>query len=113
MFYESPAQFLQLVGLFAAPDTVHLVTGLPRTASGELVRSILTKLALGEKEDFGDTSMVADNTIVAKLIKQVKTKPVLLKGSPSPKKAHRRKKIKKQKNKTGRASSREKGWQKV
>jgi acetyl-CoA synthetase len=61
------------VGSFAAPDMVHIVpVGLPKTRSGKIMRRILRKVAVHGKEldvkDLGDTSTLADATVVDALI---------------------------------------------
>ena len=59
------------IGPFAAPDWV-LVTGdVPKTRSGKIMRRLLRKIAEGETE-LGDTSTLADESVVARLVQQVK-----------------------------------------
>lgn len=58
------------LGPFCAPDTVHWAPALPKTRSGKIMRRILRKIA--EKgsgvKDLGDTSTLADPSVVADLI---------------------------------------------
>jgi acetyl-CoA synthetase len=56
------------VGPFAAPDVVHWAPGLPKTRSGKIMRRILRKVASGEMDQLGDTSTLADPSIVDTLI---------------------------------------------
>ena len=61
------------VGAFASPETLHYApTGLPKTRSGKIMRRILRKVAsLGaavEPSDLGDTSTLADPSVVDDLI---------------------------------------------
>ncbi|XP_050361102.1 acetyl-coenzyme A synthetase [Nymphalis io] len=55
------------IGAFAAPDTIQYAPGLPKTRSGKIMRRILRKIALGEK-DVGDTSTLADPSVVEELL---------------------------------------------
>lgn len=48
------------IGRFAAPDTVHITRGLPKTRSGKVMRRILRKIASHEYEGLGDTSTLSD-----------------------------------------------------
>merc|ERR1712137_1238290 len=54
------------IGAFATPDVIHWAPGLPKTRSGKIMRRVLRKLALPsyETEDLGDTSTLADPTVV-------------------------------------------------
>jgi acetyl-CoA synthetase len=56
------------IGPFAAPDVVHWAPGLPKTRSGKIMRRILRKVASGEMDQLGDTSTLADPSIVDTLI---------------------------------------------
>ena len=59
------------IGPFAAPDWI-LVTGdVPKTRSGKIMRRLLRKIAEGETE-LGDTSTLADESVVGRLVQQVK-----------------------------------------
>ncbi|XP_072931057.1 acetyl-coenzyme A synthetase [Epargyreus clarus] len=55
------------IGAFAAPDVIHNASGLPKTRSGKIMRRILRKIAMGDT-DIGDTSTLADPTVVDKLL---------------------------------------------
>ncbi|KAK8407384.1 hypothetical protein O3P69_002131 [Scylla paramamosain] len=54
------------IGAFASPDFIQLAPGLPKTRSGKIMRRVLRKIAVGDK-DFGDISTLADPSIVEKL----------------------------------------------
>jgi acetyl-CoA synthetase len=56
------------IGAFATPDRIQIVTGLPKTRSGKIMRRILRKIAAGEYEELGDISTLADPTVVEKLV---------------------------------------------
>ncbi|KAK7241881.1 acyl-CoA synthetase [Aureococcus anophagefferens] len=60
------------VAAFAAPDAIHWAPGLPKTRSGKIMRRILRKIAAGgvevDREGLGDTSTLADPSIVDDLI---------------------------------------------
>jgi len=55
------------IGPIAAPDTIHWATGLPKTRSGKIMRRILRKIAANESDQLGDTSTLADPTVVESL----------------------------------------------
>ncbi len=56
------------IGPIAKPDVIQFADGLPKTRSGKIMRRILRKIAAGRTEDIGDTSTLADPTVVEKLI---------------------------------------------
>jgi acetyl-CoA synthetase len=55
------------IGPFATPDVVLVVPGLPKTRSGKIMRRILRSIAAGESEDLGDTTTLADPSVVSVL----------------------------------------------
>ncbi|MBG0780686.1 MAG: acetate--CoA ligase [Bacteroidales bacterium] len=59
----------KLIGPFAKPDKIQIVSGLPKTRSGKIMRRILRKIAEGHKSNFGDTSTLLDPEIVEEIIK--------------------------------------------
>ncbi|MBU6235793.1 MAG: AMP-binding protein, partial [Alphaproteobacteria bacterium] len=58
-----------IIGPIAALDHVQWTTGLPKTRSGKIMRRILRKVAANELENLGDTSTLADPSIVDTLVK--------------------------------------------
>nr|AMT98406.1 acetyl-CoA synthetase [Dunaliella tertiolecta] len=56
------------IGAFAAPDVIHWAPGLPKTRSGKIMRRVLRKIAGGQENELGDTSTLADPSIVRQLI---------------------------------------------
>jgi acetyl-CoA synthetase len=58
----------QILGRYAAPDTVLIVPDLPKTRSGKIMRRILRKIATKQTGELGDTTTLADPTIVQTLI---------------------------------------------
>lgn len=54
----------KLVGPFAKPDKIQIVSGLPKTRSGKIMRRILRKIAEGDVSNLGDTSTLLDPTVV-------------------------------------------------
>ncbi len=52
----------------ATPDLIHWTSGLPKTRSGKIMRRILRKIAANEYESLGDTSTLADPSVVDELI---------------------------------------------
>ena len=62
------------IGPIATPDYVHITGGLPKTRSGKIMRRILRKIASNEFENLGDTSTLADPSVVQDLIDNRKNK---------------------------------------
>ncbi|OBU15834.1 acetate--CoA ligase [Photobacterium aquimaris] len=56
------------IGPIATPDFLHWTNALPKTRSGKIMRRILRKIATGDTESLGDTSTLADPSVVEKLI---------------------------------------------
>ena len=56
------------IGPIATPDVIQWAPGLPKTRSGKIMRRILRKVAEGETSGFGDTSTLADPTVVEALL---------------------------------------------
>jgi len=59
----------QEIGPFAAPDVLQWAPGLPKTRSGKIMRRILRKIAENELGALGDTSTLADPSVVDDLVK--------------------------------------------
>ncbi len=57
------------IGPIATPEFIQWAPGLPKTRSGKIMRRVLRKIAAGDSEDFGDTSTLADPSIVEDLVK--------------------------------------------
>ncbi len=62
-----------IIGAIAKPDKIIFTPELPKTRSGKIMRRILRKIAANEFEDLGDTSTLADPSIVEDLIKKRKS----------------------------------------
>ncbi len=62
------------IGPLATPDFIHITSGLPKTRSGKIMRRILRKIASNDFENLGDTSTLADPSVVDDLIKNRKNK---------------------------------------
>ncbi|HYH23284.1 MAG TPA: acetyl-coenzyme A synthetase, partial [Azospirillum sp.] len=56
------------IGPIASPDLIQWAPGLPKTRSGKIMRRILRKIAANEHEALGDTSTLADPTVVTELV---------------------------------------------
>ncbi|RQD75265.1 MAG: acetate--CoA ligase [Candidatus Syntrophonatronum acetioxidans] len=67
----------KVIGPIASPDFIVLTPGLPKTRSGKIMRRILRKVAAGEYQEIGDTTTLADPSVVELIVNQVKD----LKGS--------------------------------
>ncbi|MCL5124211.1 MAG: acetate--CoA ligase [Deltaproteobacteria bacterium] len=57
------------IGPIATPDAIQWADGLPKTRSGKIMRRLLKKIAAGTVEDLGDTTTLADPTIVGQLVR--------------------------------------------
>ncbi|MFD2067442.1 acetate--CoA ligase [Pontibacter silvestris] len=55
---------VQQIGKIARPDKIQVVSGLPKTRSGKIMRRILRKVAEGDTSNLGDTSTLLDPDIV-------------------------------------------------
>ncbi|MGZ2410677.1 acetyl-CoA synthetase [Sphingomonas sp. F9_3S_D5_B_2] len=56
------------IGALAAPHKIHFTPALPKTRSGKIMRRILRKIAEGATDGFGDTSTLADPSVVDALL---------------------------------------------
>ena len=56
------------IGALAAPERIQFAPSLPKTRSGKIMRRILRKIAEGETSGFGDTSTLADPSVVDSLV---------------------------------------------
>ncbi|MEZ5528362.1 MAG: acetate--CoA ligase [Porticoccaceae bacterium] len=65
---ELVALCVKEIGPIAKPDLIHWAPGLPKTRSGKIMRRILRKVAANELENLGDTSTLADPSVVGQLI---------------------------------------------
>lgn len=66
------SQVRKSIGPFAAPKQVFAVPDLPKTRSGKIMRRILRKILSGEEDQLGDTSTLADPSVVDTIIDTVK-----------------------------------------
>jgi acetyl-CoA synthetase len=58
------------IGPIATPDKIQFADALPKTRSGKIMRRILTKIAAGTVDQLGDTSTLADPSVVDILVKE-------------------------------------------
>ena len=61
-------QVRRSIGGFAAPDVIHVAAGLPKTRSGKIMRRILRKIAENAPDQLGDTTTLADPSVVESLV---------------------------------------------
>jgi acetyl-CoA synthetase len=59
-----------VIGPIATPDKLQFAPGLPKTRSGKIMRRILRKIAHNQVEELGDTSTLADPSVVENLVKE-------------------------------------------
>jgi len=62
------------IGPIATPDLIQFAPGLPKTRSGKIMRRILRKIASNEHDQLGDTTTLADPTVVESLVENRKNK---------------------------------------
>jgi len=62
------------IGPIATPDLIQFAPGLPKTRSGKIMRRILRKIAANEHDQLGDTTTLADPTVVSSLVENRKNK---------------------------------------
>ena len=65
---EIRATVTKFIGPIAKPDKIQIVSGLPKTRSGKIMRRILRKISEGAVDQLGDTSTLADPTVVNNLV---------------------------------------------
>jgi len=56
------------IGPIATPDAIQFAPSLPKTRSGKIMRRILRKIAEGDTSNLGDTSTLADPSVVENLV---------------------------------------------
>ena len=62
------------IGVIATPDLIQFAPALPKTRSGKIMRRILRKIAANEHDQLGDTTTLADPTVVESLVENRKNK---------------------------------------
>lgn len=60
-------QVAKEIGAIAKPDKIQIVSGLPKTRSGKIMRRILRKIAEGDTSNLGDTSTLLDPNVVEEI----------------------------------------------
>jgi acetyl-CoA synthetase len=68
---ELAAHVRKEIGPIATPDVIQFSDALPKTRSGKIMRRILTKIAAGDVSNLGDTSTLADPSVVDALLKKL------------------------------------------
>ena len=63
----------KIIGPIAKPDQVQIVSGLPKTRSGKIMRRILRKVASSDISNLGDTSTLLNPEVVDEIIKGAKS----------------------------------------
>ncbi|MDF2452070.1 MAG: acs [Bacteroidota bacterium] len=66
---EIIAEVNKIIGPIAKPDKIQIVSGLPKTRSGKIMRRILRKVAEGDISNLGDTSTLLDPAVVDEILK--------------------------------------------
>jgi acetyl-CoA synthetase len=64
---EILAEVTKIIGAIAKPDKIQIVSGLPKTRSGKIMRRILRKVAEGDTSNLGDTSTLLDPAVVEEI----------------------------------------------
>jgi len=73
MFTGIQAVVTKEIGPIAKPDIIQIVSGLPKTRSGKIMRRVLRKIAAGESDQLGDTSTLLNPDVVQELIECFKS----------------------------------------
>ena len=60
----------EIIGPHAKPDKIQYTPALPKTRSGKIMRRILRKIAEGDISNLGDTSTLADPSVVESLVEE-------------------------------------------
>ena len=66
---EITAVVRRVIGPIAKPDKIQIVSGLPKTRSGKIMRRILRKVASNDFDNLGDTSTLLNPDVVDEIIK--------------------------------------------
>ncbi|WP_257453224.1 acetate--CoA ligase [Archangium lipolyticum] len=61
-------QVRRIIGPLATPDRIRVVSGLPKTRSGKIMRRILRKVAEGQTDSLGDTTTLAEPQVVEEIL---------------------------------------------
>jgi acetyl-CoA synthetase len=61
-------QVRRVIGPLATPDRIRVVSGLPKTRSGKIMRRILRKVAEGQTDNLGDISTLAEPQVVEEIL---------------------------------------------
>jgi acetyl-CoA synthetase len=69
---EIRATVNKFIGPIAKPDKIQIVSGLPKTRSGKIMRRILRKIGEGDATNLGDTSTLLDPGVVEEIINGAK-----------------------------------------
>ncbi|KAF5325031.1 hypothetical protein D9619_010119 [Psilocybe cf. subviscida] len=72
---ELVLQVRKVIGPFAAPKKIYIVSDLPKTRSGKIMRRIMRKIVAGEGDQLGDLSTLADPSIVEVIKAKVAESP--------------------------------------
>jgi acetyl-CoA synthetase len=67
---ELVAHVRKEIGPLASPDKIQFTDALPKTRSGKIMRRILTKIAADKVDELGDTSTLADSSVVEGLVRE-------------------------------------------
>ena len=58
---------VKIIGPIAKPDKIQIVSGLPKTRSGKIMRRVLRKIAANDLDNLGDTSTLLDPSVVEEI----------------------------------------------
>ena len=73
MISEDPDATWREIGPIAQPDAIQWAPALPKTRSGKIMRRILRKIAANDPGELGDTSTLADPSVVDDLVAAQRT----------------------------------------
>ena len=75
------ASVREQIGSFAKLATICFVPGLPKTRSGKIMRRILRKIASGAHHELGDTTTVADQAVISRIVEAYRDLNFVISGS--------------------------------
>ncbi|MFC2033460.1 AMP-binding protein, partial [Chloroflexota bacterium] len=67
---ELVAHVRKEIGPIATPDKIQFTDALPKTRSGKIMRRLLVKIAAGDVNNMGDTSTLADPSVIESLVEE-------------------------------------------
>lgn len=71
LVHDLKHQVRKSIGPFASPKQIYIVSDLPKTRSGKIMRRVLRKVVMREEDQLGDITTLSDPSVVEKIIEIV------------------------------------------